>query len=168
CCMCRCRWRLSLRYRLLLRWLLLLLLLLLLTSPLCGVCRATWRLSLRTRYRLSWLLFLKLRGRLARQARPRLLNSSCLPLHRWRERRPYDSRGRSKVRFTPCWARRCRRGLSPRASALVSDRDRVRRIIDDDGIMDVVENHVIGRRRSYVDRRPDPDRNGRIDRNWQH
>jgi hypothetical protein len=60
--------------------------------------------------------------------------------------------------------RRRSHGLS--LAAGVSDRHGIRHVVDDDRIVDVVVDDIVGRRR-YVRGWADPNRNRSVDRDWQ-
>jgi hypothetical protein len=118
----------------------------------------------------------------------RRLGLQCPPRHRWRQCRPNESSGwnggacrrhggrrgpltRRRYYRVPV-ARRRRRRLAPRRyrfrlTAPFRDRDRLRRIVDDDRVVDVAEDHVVGRRR-HILRRTDIDRHWLVDRHRQH
>src|SRR5262249_38347082 len=56
----------------------------------------------------------------------------------------------------------------PGLAAPIGNRDYVRRVVDNDFVVNVDEDYVVRRRRRYVSRRANPNRNRRVDRNRQH
>ena len=84
-------------------------------------------------------------------------------------------RGRQRRTDTSrCWSR-CARGRNTRGwrhsrglPAAIGDRHHVRRVVDHDGIVDVVEDHVVRRWWRYVNRWAHPNGHRAVYGYWQH
>src|SRR5262249_25384819 len=102
------------------------------------------------------------------------LNRDRLLRDRGRQRWPNDGSRWRRRHCRPPVARRSRLrrrhggGHCPGLAAPIGNWDCVRRVGDDDFVVNVDEDYVVRRRWRYVSRRANPNRNRRVDRNRQH